>query len=452
MICSGCQKELEGDPAFCPNCGLAVARGSTVHPPSGTITTGDVGMIKDSTFHSEVHQDSHNVQDSHDTHDSHNVSHDSHNVNGAPAVGGSQTIIFGNEKEARATKTGEKCPICGRLAKDDYFHCKSCGRDFICLLHQNRQNFLCHECSPEVTIPPIRRFDLRGEKAAPSDGIRYQESRGQESVEPKSVTGSDRNKRKTRILEMLTVSIAFSIVVLIGYKWYFPPKESMKASTSATDATSLRSASVDPPTTSRPTTIPAPQQLDIPRAQTAPKAQPVKGGSVKDQDSRISDLRSVINPDASISPNRINIALAIDSDRKDGGIDIVRNSLNDIISNERINAVNNYFNEGFFRKGFFADIYGGNTDILKQTNSLTKIDFLFIGRVTFSYKKQSQLDSDLVSCNLTLNYKVLDNKFNRIKSDSLIVIGPGFSEQAATERAVEIMKEKYSTQIAKSVP
>jgi tetratricopeptide (TPR) repeat protein len=96
--------------------------------PAGNISTGDVGMIKDSTFHSEVHQDSHDVI-------------------GAPAVGGSQTFIINpGKEETKATKTGERCPICYRLAKEDYFYCTACKKDFICHHHQDLRTYLCEEC------------------------------------------------------------------------------------------------------------------------------------------------------------------------------------------------------------------------------------------------------------------------------------------------------------------
>ena len=181
MICPGCQREVKSDYTYCPNCGRPASKGGVVHPPSGNITTGDVGMIKDSKFHSEVHQDSHEVHQ-----DSHNVHHDSHNVTGAPAVGGSQTLNFtiGSKEEATVTKTGERCPICRCLAKDDYFYCESCEKDFICLRHQNRQNFLCHKCSPEVVTQHQNRTGDADEKIRLEDErIRLEKKRQSDEEE-----------------------------------------------------------------------------------------------------------------------------------------------------------------------------------------------------------------------------------------------------------------------------
>ena len=41
-----------------------------------------------------------------------------------------------------------KCPICGRRkSKPETFDCRECGRENICIDHQDRKTFLCEECS-----------------------------------------------------------------------------------------------------------------------------------------------------------------------------------------------------------------------------------------------------------------------------------------------------------------
>lgn len=175
MECPACKNENPEGNAFCSQCGRPLRKtgssekaghvnvSSTRQSPGGPISLGDTGLIKDSTLHSESHVDSHDHVETHI---------DSHDQIGAPAVGGSQTLnfSFGAKQETTITKTGERCPICKCLAKDDYFYCESCGKDFICRDHQNRQNFLCIKCSPEVMIPPKDRPEVLSQPKNREDG------------------------------------------------------------------------------------------------------------------------------------------------------------------------------------------------------------------------------------------------------------------------------------------
>ena len=45
-----------------------------------------------------------------------------------------------------------KCPICGRnVDLGNTFQCKRCGRENICLTHQDTRTFFCSECDSELT-------------------------------------------------------------------------------------------------------------------------------------------------------------------------------------------------------------------------------------------------------------------------------------------------------------
>ena len=73
-------------------------------------------------------------------------------------------LIMGNDKvyvnlhqesseEINKTKKVEsgECPICGRaISRQNSLRCKRYGREFICLKHQNPENFLCSECVKEL--------------------------------------------------------------------------------------------------------------------------------------------------------------------------------------------------------------------------------------------------------------------------------------------------------------
>lgn len=95
----------------------------------GGIKLGDTGMIKDSTISSKT-----NIEN--------------REYYGAPALGGNLGINIGGEN-LHVTKKGFLCPICGSLAKDDYFRCKGCGRPFICNSHKDSRTYLCEDCERE---------------------------------------------------------------------------------------------------------------------------------------------------------------------------------------------------------------------------------------------------------------------------------------------------------------
>ena len=141
--------------------------------------------------------------------------------------------------------------------------------------------------------------------------------------------------------------------------------------------------------------------------------------------------------------------MVIESKRTESGIS-PENALYNHLRTERANIIINLFKEESFKaKGFFREIYDGDTELLRQTDALSKIDNLILGRLSYSFQKGA--DKDLVSCNINFNYKVINKKGDIIRSDSISVIGPGFSEDAALERGLEMLAEKYSDRIFKTV-
>ena len=134
--CPSCRGEIENTAVKCNHCGEillgvqsdinlnlkavsnAMADDSKL-PPDGKINFGDATVIRDASITSIDHKEYH----------------------GPKVV---QVKIGGDT--SHVTKFGEKCPICGKLAKDDYFQCRECGRDFICDHHQDSRAYLCEDC------------------------------------------------------------------------------------------------------------------------------------------------------------------------------------------------------------------------------------------------------------------------------------------------------------------
>jgi formylglycine-generating enzyme required for sulfatase activity len=110
----------------------------------GGVNLGDTGMIKDSNISSTT-----NIENK--------------DNKGGDAVGGNQTINIGGEG-SQLTKSGENCPVCGKIVKDDYFKCGKCGRNYMCLKHQDEETFCCHQCLDEVKKDNARKAEQERQK------------------------------------------------------------------------------------------------------------------------------------------------------------------------------------------------------------------------------------------------------------------------------------------------
>lgn len=163
----------------------------------------------------------------------------------------------------------------------------------------------------------------------------------------------------------------------------------------------------------------------------------------------LEEFKSLINRGVTTQPGKLNIALVIESKKGKHGTS-PENLLYNLLKAENVNVIVNLFKEEIFKaRGFFGEIYGGDTEFLKQADALEDLDGLILGRLHYSFPKRVEADRDLFSCNINFSYKVINKNGNIIKIDSISVIGPGFSEDAAMKRGLEMLSEKYSERILK---
>jgi hypothetical protein len=174
-----------------------------------------------------------------------------------------------------------------------------------------------------------------------------------------------------------------------------------------------------------------------------------KKPEIDEREKRLNEFKSIINQSVITYSDKPNIAMVIESLRTEGGLSPESTLINHL-KKDKINIIDHFFKEAFKTKGYFREIYGGNTEILRQSDALSKIDYLIIGKIDYTFRKGSQIDRDLVSCNINFFYKVINKKGDIAKSDSINVIGPGFSEDAALERGLEMLAERHSDRIIKS--
>lgn len=180
------------------------------------------------------------------------------------------------------------------------------------------------------------------------------------------------------------------------------------------------------------------------------KLLPEKGPEIDEKERRLIEFKSLVNQNAAIYPDKVNVAVVIDSLHTGGGL-FPGNKLVTLLKKDNVNLLDHYFKEAFKTKGYFKEIYEGDTEILGQSGVLSKIDYIIIGKIDYKFKKGLEIDKDLVSCNVNFTYKIINKKGEILKSDNINVVGPGFSEEAALLRGLEMIAEKYSETILKSV-
>lgn len=154
-------------------------------------------------------------------------------------------------------------------------------------------------------------------------------------------------------------------------------------------------------------------------------------------------LKLLINQVPAIQAGKPNVAIVLKGSGSEGRSDL--DSVTQIFSNsDKIRYIPKYFKDGpFVSEGYFDDIFNGNTNMLRQANVFSKLDYLILGKVNYTFKKVSQFDQEMVSCDLKFNYKVINKDAHVTKSDTKSVVGPAFSESVALDRALEILKEKH---------
>lgn len=172
---------------------------------------------------------------------------------------------------------------------------------------------------------------------------------------------------------------------------------------------------------------------------------------IDEKERRLQEFKTIINHGINIQSGKPNVALVIKSKRTESGVS-PGNLLHNLLRTDKINIIPNLFKEEPFEsKGFFREIYDGNTELLKQADALSRIDNLILGKLNYSFQKGAEIDRDLIFCNINFSYKIINKKAEVVKSDSIRITGPGFSEDAAIERGLELLSEKYIDRILKPV-
>lgn len=165
---------------------------------------------------------------------------------------------------------------------------------------------------------------------------------------------------------------------------------------------------------------------------------------------RLDVFKSLLNK-VSAFRGKTNVAVVIDSEQLESGFS-PQTKLYNLFSGGRLNIIENLFNEKeFIDKGFFQEIYSGNTELLIKSDALRNIKYLLLGKISHSFKKQGQVDADLITCPINFSYKIIGQDGSIVSSDNIRIAGAGFTEDGAFERGLEMLVEQYFDKIFKSI-
>lgn len=145
-------------------------------------------------------------------------------------------------------------------------------------------------------------------------------------------------------------------------------------------------------------------------------------------------------------PGRNLVAVQIDARTTVNGYS-PESKLISLLKNGPLRAIQLFNQKTFKEQGFFDDIYNGNAAALIASQAMKQVNHVMLGKLIYDYQKGAVMDDNLISCRATLTYRVIYKDGNNSHINSVNVTGAGFSEDAALERAIEMLAEHYSNQI-----
>jgi hypothetical protein len=153
--------------------------------------------------------------------------------------------------------------------------------------------------------------------------------------------------------------------------------------------------------------------------------------------SREAVFKGLINSNLSVSSSQPNLALLVDSSGPSTS-GSVNDSLSGFLSDTKLRIVANLADLNALKtQGFFDDLFGGNSRFLSQAAQLSHVDYILLGKATYSFRPQPELDPDLTTCDLSLTSRLSDRSGTVVRAESFSTTGPGFTAAQALERATE---------------
>jgi hypothetical protein len=164
-------------------------------------------------------------------------------------------------------------------------------------------------------------------------------------------------------------------------------------------------------------------------------------------------LRRLINRNLSVSPKGSNVALLIESSGPQGN-GSVSDALHEFLGPaSRFHLVANLADlRALHTGGLFDDLYAGNAQLLKEAARLSGVDYILLGKALYGFRRQTELDSDLITCDLILTCHLVDRNGTVLQGGSFSSAGPGFNESQAVEIACKNMARQLEERLLNSIP
>ncbi|MEM4188345.1 MAG: hypothetical protein QXN56_04200, partial [Candidatus Hadarchaeum sp.] len=157
------------------------------------------------------------------------------------------------------------------------------------------------------------------------------------------------------------------------------------------------------------------------------------------------DLRWLVNRQAVPRAEKTKIALVIEGSTL-GGLS-PEDGLAAALRSDRAVVIPGLFRPEFRSSGYFGNAFAGQTGILKDAGALDLVDYIILGKVNTSCSTGTSVDPEVVSCSVRLSFRVVNKAGVLVSSDTVYVVGAGFSENAAFARALEMLGEQYGSRI-----
>jgi len=167
--------------------------------------------------------------------------------------------------------------------------------------------------------------------------------------------------------------------------------------------------------------------------------------------SREYQFLKLINTNLSISSTHPNVAFVIVA-ASPGSPSQAVDALRGFLADTKAHLIFNLANADALKDGgFFDDMYAGDGRFLSQAARLSRVDYFLLGKAAVSFRRQPDLDPDLVTCDLTLTCRLLDHSGTVVQSGSFSAPGPGFTQAKALEAAAENVARQLKEQILDSI-
>lgn len=153
---------------------------------------------------------------------------------------------------------------------------------------------------------------------------------------------------------------------------------------------------------------------------------------------RQDELQRLINTNLPMSSTQPNVAMLIDASGDLRGVS-VGDKLHALLTHKiDANLIGNLADIKVLKeRGIFDELFGGNSSLIRVAHERSKVDYVLLGKATYSFRAQSSVQADLLACDLVLTYRLFDHSAAMVRANSLSSVGAGFTNRQALENASE---------------